>query len=100
MAATKSLHYDARGHGIGWPFWFTKGLRVGTKEYLEVMEEVVKPWVDATYPAGNYCWQQDRAPGHKAKATQKWCQENMAGQLLAPIIAGHHTVGLWDLGLC
>jgi hypothetical protein len=64
------------------------------------MEEVVKPWVDATYPASNYCWQQDRALGYKAKATQKWCQENMAGQLLAPVIAGHHTVGLRDLGLC
>ena len=55
VAATKSLRHDAQGHGLGQPFWFPKGLRVSAKEYLEVMEEVVKPWVDATYPAGSYC---------------------------------------------
>ena len=36
------------------PFWFPKGLRVGTKEYLEVMEGTVKPWLDANYPDNNY----------------------------------------------
>ena len=32
VAATKNLCHDARGHGLGWPFWFPKGLRVGAKE--------------------------------------------------------------------
>ncbi|QQP40983.1 Putative transposable element [Caligus rogercresseyi] len=60
------------------PFWFPKGLKIGAKEYLEVMQNVVKPWLDATYPEGNYVFQQDNAPGHKAKITQKWCEENLA----------------------
>ncbi|QQP55180.1 Transposable element tcb2 transposase, partial [Caligus rogercresseyi] len=60
------------------PFWFPKGLKIGAKEYLEVMQNVVKPWLDATYPEGNYVFQQDSAPGHKAKITQKWCEENLA----------------------
>ncbi|QQP37242.1 Uncharacterized protein FKW44_017446 [Caligus rogercresseyi] len=57
------------------PYWFPKGLRVGAKEHLEVMRDIVKPWMDATYPECNYYWQQDGAPGHKAKAVQQWCQQ-------------------------
>ncbi|QQP56781.1 Uncharacterized protein FKW44_001558, partial [Caligus rogercresseyi] len=34
--------------------------------------------VDATYPEGNYVFQQDSAPGHKAKDHPKWCEENLA----------------------
>ncbi len=60
------------------PFWFPRGLRVGAKEYLEVLKTVVKPWLDQQYPEGNYCWQQDGAPGHKAKVVQQWCQDNLA----------------------
>jgi len=60
------------------PYWFPQGLRAGAKEYLDVMEKVVKPWLDATYPSGNYCWQQNSAPGHKAKIVQDWCLENLA----------------------
>ncbi|QQP53521.1 Uncharacterized protein FKW44_006028 [Caligus rogercresseyi] len=31
------------------------GLQVGAKEYLEVIRDIVKSWMDATYPDGNYC---------------------------------------------
>ncbi len=58
------------------PYWFPAGLRVGAKEYLEVLQTVVKPWVDENFPGENVCWQQDSAPGHKAKVVQKWCLEN------------------------
>lgn len=61
------------------PHWFPKGLKIGAKEYIEVMQMVVKPWLDVTYPNGGYVFQQDSAPGHKAKVTQKWCTENLAG---------------------
>ncbi len=60
------------------PFWFLKGLRVGTKEYLEVMDTTDKPRLDQTYPDSNYCWQQDLAPAHKAKIVQEWCSNNFA----------------------
>ena len=48
------------------------------KEYLEVLMDVVKPWLDSTYPEGNYLWQQDYAPGTKLKVCQEWCWENLA----------------------
>ena len=60
------------------PFWFPCGLKVGTKEYLEVMEGTVKPWLDEHYPEGNYIWQQDGAPGHTSNKTEKWCKDNLA----------------------
>jgi len=60
------------------PFWFPKGLRVGSKEYLDVLKSAVKPWLDANYPDGNYVWQQDGAPGHKAIVAQNWCKEHLA----------------------
>ncbi|QQP57842.1 Uncharacterized protein FKW44_002969 [Caligus rogercresseyi] len=31
------------------PYWFPKGLQVGAKEYLEVIRDIAKPWMDATY---------------------------------------------------
>ncbi|QQP49551.1 Uncharacterized protein FKW44_010260, partial [Caligus rogercresseyi] len=70
------------------PFWFPKGLKIGAKEYLEVMQHVVKPWLDATYPEGNYVFQQDSAPGHKAKITHKWCEETWQHSGHGP--CGHH----------
>ena len=60
------------------PYWFPKGLRVGTEEYLDVLQTVVKPWLDAQYPEGNYVFQQDSAPSHKSKKTQAWCKDNLA----------------------
>ncbi len=57
--------------------WFPCGLKVGQKEYLEVMETVVKLWIEENYPKEGYAWQQDGAPGHKAKRTQDWCKENL-----------------------
>ncbi len=35
-------------------YWFPRGLKIGTKEYLDVLQ-TVKPWIDATYPEGGYC---------------------------------------------
>ena len=42
------------------------------------MKTVVLPWLQANYPDGNYVFQQDLAPGHKARKTQKWCKDNLA----------------------
>ncbi|QQP38377.1 Uncharacterized protein FKW44_018941 [Caligus rogercresseyi] len=54
------------------------GLQVGTNEYLDVLKTVAKPWLDSTYPEGNYVFLQDSAPGQKALKTQKWCSDNFA----------------------
>lgn len=31
------------------PFWFAKGLKIDTEVYLDVLKNVVKPWIDATF---------------------------------------------------
>ena len=56
----------------------TRSMRRLAKDLGADLGVVVKPWLDATFPDGNYCWQQDSAPGHKAKTTQKWCQDHLA----------------------
>ncbi len=58
------------------PYWFPKGLKISAKEYQEVLETVVKPWITENYEGQAYVWQQDSAPGHKVITTQKWCQDN------------------------
>lgn len=58
--------------------WFPNGLKINQNVYLEVLRDVIKPWLDSNYPQGNYVWQQDSAPAHKAKKTQAWCRENLA----------------------
>ena len=59
------------------PHWFDKGLKINTEAYLNVMESVVKPWIDATYPDGGYVWQQDSAPSHRSRTVQDWCKNNL-----------------------
>jgi hypothetical protein len=44
------------------PYIFPKGLRVKTKEYLQVLDEVVKPWMDEIARGHHYVFQQD---GHQ-----------------------------------
>ncbi len=59
------------------PHFFDKGLKITQKVYLKVMREVVKPWIDNTYPDQPYVFQQDSTPAHKAKKTQKWMEKNL-----------------------
>lgn len=60
------------------PFWFAEGLKINKEVYVNAMETVVKPWLEATYPNGGYVWQQDSAPAHKSYHCQTWCRENLA----------------------
>ena len=60
------------------PYFFKSGLKINTEVYLNVMRRVVKPWIEATYPDGNYIWQQDSAPAHGSNKTQKWLADNLA----------------------
>ena len=60
------------------PYFFKSGLKINTEVYLNVMRRVVKPWLDATYPDGNYIWQQDSAPAHGSNKTQAWLAKNLA----------------------
>ena len=55
---------------------FEAGLRVNTDVYLNVLKNVVKPWMDQVAGGSPYIWQQDGAPAHTAKKVQDWCEEN------------------------
>ncbi len=57
--------------------WFKPKTKVGQKEYQDTTETVVQPWLEEHCSEMRYVQQQDGAPGHTAKKTQKWCQENL-----------------------
>jgi hypothetical protein len=59
------------------PHIFESGLRVNTDVYLDVMTNVVKPWMDGVACGRPYIWQQDGAPAHTSKKTQDWCRDNL-----------------------
>ncbi|UYV71391.1 hypothetical protein LAZ67_8002951 [Cordylochernes scorpioides] len=45
--------------------------------YINVLETVVKPWMDMVAAGRKYVFQQDSAPAHKAKKTQSWLTLNV-----------------------
>ncbi|QQP50126.1 Transposable element tcb1 transposase, partial [Caligus rogercresseyi] len=53
-----------------------KGLKVNTAIYIDVMKNVVKPWMDLV-ANGKALIQQDSAPAHKSRETQAWLLENL-----------------------
>lgn len=59
------------------PFFFQRGLRVNASEYIKVLEDTVKPWMDGVANGRPYVFQQDSAPAHKARATQNWLADNV-----------------------
>ncbi|QQP52246.1 Transposable element tcb2 transposase, partial [Caligus rogercresseyi] len=58
------------------PHVFEAGLRVNSKVYLDVLKNIVKPWMDQVAGDRPYLWQQDGAPAHTAKKVQDWCEDN------------------------
>ena len=60
------------------PYFFPQGLKITSKVYIDVLKKHVIPWLKRTYPRGNYVFQQDSAPAHKAKITQKFMDDNFA----------------------
>lgn len=85
-------------------YWFLSGLKITTEVYLDVMERVVKAWIEANYAGVKYDFQQDSAAVHRAKRTQVWLANNLAdhwpGQcgLLYCRTARRWTMGSMDLG--
>ncbi|UYV80156.1 hypothetical protein LAZ67_18001842, partial [Cordylochernes scorpioides] len=59
------------------PHFFEKGLRMNADTYINVLETVVKPWMDMVAAGRKYVFQQDSAPAHKAKKTQSWLTLNV-----------------------
>ena len=57
------------------PHIFDVGLKVNTKEYLDVLKSVVFPWCNLVASGKPLAWQQDSALAHKSKETQAWLQK-------------------------
>lgn len=64
--------------GVTEAFFCEKGVKTSAKVYQEgILEEVVKPLNTSLFNNEAWTFQQDSAPGHKAKTTQKWLEENV-----------------------
>ena len=59
------------------PHFFETGLRVNAETYIDVLRDVVKPWMDGVAGGHPYVFQQDGAPAHNAAITQTWLANNL-----------------------
>ena len=55
------------------PYIFEVSLKVNTKVYLDVLKSVIIPWYNQVARGWTWVWQQESAPAHKPKETQKEC---------------------------
>jgi hypothetical protein len=60
------------------PHVLKAGLRVNTDVYIDLLTNVVKPWMDRVAAGRPYIWQQDGALAHTSKKTQDLCRENLS----------------------
>ncbi|QQP50280.1 Transposable element tcb2 transposase, partial [Caligus rogercresseyi] len=67
---------SSEGHVMP-PHFFEPKQKVNQEVYLEVLSNVVKPWIDTVASGRKYTFQQDSAPAHKAKTVQAWLKENV-----------------------
>ena len=52
------------------PHFVPAGLRIGTTEYLTILEEVLMPWLEQNYSLEDVVLVQDSAPAHTARQVQ------------------------------
>ena len=59
------------------PIWFPEGFRLSSADYIQVLRIKVVPWIRriASNHARPFCFQQDGAPAHTAKATISYLKE-------------------------
>ncbi|QQP39317.1 Transposable element tcb2 transposase [Caligus rogercresseyi] len=67
---------SSEGHVMP-PHFFEPKQKVNQEVYLEVLSNVVKPWIDTVASGRKYTFKQDSAPAHKAKTVQAWLKENV-----------------------
>jgi hypothetical protein len=56
------------------------GEKVTANSYQALLRRHMMPWPCATYPQGNYVFQQDGAPAHTANLTQRFLEKNIVAQ--------------------
>ncbi len=60
------------------PIFFKKDEKCNTVVYHKILRYKVLPWLRATYPSGNYVFQQDGAPAHKSNKVQNFLSSHFA----------------------
>lgn len=65
-------------HGVTQIHFCEKGVKTGARVYQNsVLNPLVKPLSDTLFEGIDWVFQQDSAPGHKAKTTQEWLENNV-----------------------
>lgn len=59
------------------PHFIKAGLRLGTKEYLEILQTVLLPWIDQHWDRSDVVFLQDSAPSHGSKAMQEFLAKEL-----------------------
>ena len=59
------------------PTSFVKDFGWMLTTYIEILEAVVKSWIDSECGGRPYVFQQDSAPSHKAMTKQDWMSKNL-----------------------
>ena len=68
------------------PHFFEAGYQINAANYIKVLEEVVKLWIDSVREDRLNIFQQNSTPAHKAMTTQDWMADNFHD---------HITPNLW-----
>ena len=59
------------------PRFIESGLKIGTKEYLDILKNSLLPWMEQKFGLDNVVLIQDSAPCHGSKATQAFLGEKV-----------------------
>jgi hypothetical protein len=59
------------------PHFFAKGFTINAEEYMKVLRDIVKPWMDVVAAGRHYIFQQDGAPANNSNMGQDWCAANL-----------------------
>lgn len=57
--------------------WFPSGYRLTGQDYVEVLKNHVKPFIEGVIGNSPYVFQQDGAPAHTSKVAQEWLRGNL-----------------------
>jgi hypothetical protein len=63
--------------GVSELHFCAQGVKTNAKSYQDdILEKVVKPLNDTMFNSRHWIFQQDSAPAHKAKSTQRWLENH------------------------
>ena len=86
------------------PYFLPRDLKINRDESINVLRDVVKPWMDRVVGERLYIFQQDGTPTHDGGCTQDWCTENLRGfwsrDFWPPSLPDFNPLDYDDWGVC